>query len=80
MSRTHNNKTMFSDEELQIIAEIYKKNIERDGAVTLSIREAAISQYLSNSYGKTYDLVSESWTLAVVSFLVNNGYEIKKKD
>lgn len=74
------NKTMFSDDELNVIKSI-ANGLRTNKFAEARIKDRAHSFYLDHAAdpNERIDLVVESWTLAVVQYLVASGYEIKKK-
>ena len=74
------NKTMFTDDELHTIKAI-SDGMRKEKFLDARIKGQAHHFYLHNAIDSTgrVDLVTESWTMAVVQYLMASGYEIKKK-
>lgn len=75
------NKTMFSDDELHTI-ETIAADLRTDGKSEVKVKSFAQSFFLENAFDKTgkVNLVTESWTMAVVQYLMAAGYEIRKRE
>ena len=71
---------MFTDDELQIIRSI-SEALRKEKFLDARIRGRAHRFYLDHAIDPTgkVDLATESWTMAVVQYLIASGYEIKKR-
>ena len=74
------NKTMFSDDELHTIRAI-SEGLRKERFLDARIKGQAHHFYLEHAIDPTgkVDLATESWTMAVVQYLIASGYEIKKR-
>lgn len=69
-------KISFTDSELEEIKKIAELIKDKDYTF---LRDLAMMEWMRD-FTKTGDMTARSWGVATISYLISQGYEVKKKE